>query len=41
MASVRDVGRERRLIPKPSSQRASGGTGVLRRAESSMTIELA
>jgi len=27
-------------IPKPSSHRASAGTGVLRRAESSITIEL-
>ena len=28
-------------IPKPRSHRASAGTGVLRRAESSITIELA
>ena len=27
--------------PRPSSHRASAGTGVLRRAESSITIELA
>ena len=28
-------------MPKPSSHRASAGTGILRRAESSITIELA
>jgi hypothetical protein len=28
-------------IPRPSSHRASGGTGTFRRAESSITIELA
>lgn len=30
-----------RAIPRPSRHRASGGTGTLRRAESSITIELA
>jgi hypothetical protein len=29
------------MMPKPSSHRASAGTGTSRRAESSMTIELA
>jgi hypothetical protein len=28
-------------MPRPSSQRAGGGTGVSRRAKSSITIELA
>jgi hypothetical protein len=39
-----NVGRERRCdaqAEEPARQRASAGTGVLRRAESSMTIELA
>jgi hypothetical protein len=39
--AVRNVGRERRRDPRPSSHRASGGTGTFRRAESSITIELA
>jgi hypothetical protein len=38
---VGNVGRERRRDAQPSSHRASAGTGVLRRAESSITIELA
>jgi hypothetical protein len=28
-------------MPRPNSHRANAGTGVLRRAESSITIELA
>jgi hypothetical protein len=39
--TVRHVGRERRRDPKTSSHRASGETGTFRRAESSITIELA
>jgi hypothetical protein len=29
------------VMPSPSSQRASAGTGTFRRAQSSITIELA
>jgi hypothetical protein len=39
--AVSNVGREGRAMPKPRSHRASAGTGLLRRAESSITIELA
>jgi hypothetical protein len=36
-----DVGRECRRDAQPSSHRASTGAGALRRAESSIIIELA
>ena len=39
--SVRDVGCESRRNPEARSQRTSAGTCVARRAESSITIELA
>jgi hypothetical protein len=39
--TISDVRRKRRLLPRQSSHRASAGTGIFIRAQSSITIELA